>query len=221
MKQVLSERNKHRLIGMLVVVSVMIVVMPAIMKQSNQRFEENLTVSLKLPPKPVLPKVAIPNSTTMFKSVKVAKVVVPAAPTIPQSSLIAKAEPLDSKARALQKSIIASVNHEFKSAAAVKPQQTLQRDVKAAAAPKKETATLLKPVFSVQVATFVQQENANHLVNQFRRQGFEASYHKIRNEKGEFYRVIVGQLREREKALDLQKKIASNMQLNGFVVKVS
>ncbi len=221
MKQVLSERNKHRLIGMLVVVSVMIVVMPAIMKQSSQRFEENLTVSLKLPPKPMLPKVAIPNSKTMFKTVKVAKVVVPAAPTVPPSSLIAKAEPLDSKARAIQKSIIASVAHEFKPTAAIKPQQAQQRDVKVAVAAKKETPVMLKPVFSVQVATFVQQENANHLVNQFRRQGFEASFHKIHNEKGDFYRVVVGQLREREKALDLQKKIASNMQLNGFVVKVS
>lgn len=219
MKQILSERNKHRLIGMLLVLSMVIIVMPAVMKKSNQRFEENLSISLKLPPRPILPNVAIPNSKVILKSVKVAKVTIQAPPTVPVSALIAKAEPLESKARLIQKSVIASIAHDFKAPPA-KSQQIIQNN-RVALQPKQENVLSFKPVFSVQVATFVQQDNASHLVSQFRRQGFEASYHKITNEKGEFYRVIVGQLREREKALDLQKKIASNMQLNGFVISNS
>ncbi len=218
MKRILSEQNKHRIIGVLVILSVLMLIMPAVMKKSTQRFEENLSVSLKLPARPILPKVAVPNSKALFKTVKVAKVDIPKAPSVPATSLIAKAEPLNRQTTVLQKSMIASVNHQFK-AVANKPVQTAQRDIdvkKMALA-----AVNTRSVFSVQVATFVQQSNASHLVEQFKRQGFAASYHKINNDKGEFYRVVVGQLSEREQALNLQKKIASNMQLNGFVVKVS
>lgn len=217
MKRILSEQNKHRIIGVLVILSVLMLIMPAVMKKSTQRFEENLSVSLKLPARPMLPKVAVPSSKTMFKSVKVAKVDIPKAPSVPATSLIAKAEPLNKQTALLQKSMIASVNHQFKTVAN-KPVQTAQRETNAK---KIALAANARSIFSVQVATFVQQSNASHLVDQFKRQGFAATYHKINNEKGEFYRVVVGQLSEREQALSLQKKIASNMQLNGFVVKVS
>lgn len=217
MKRILSERNQHRIIGVLVVLSVLMLIMPAVMKKSTQRFEENLSVSLKLPAKPSLPKVAVPTSKDMFKSVKVAKIDIPKAPTVPATSLIAKAEPLKSKVRIEQKSVIARVEHQFKMTPP-KPQVVASNAIPIK---KAVVASMNKPSFSVQVATFVQQSNANHLVEQLKRQGFVASYHKINHPKGAFYRVVVGQLPQREQALSLQKKIATNMQLNGFVIKVS
>src|SRR3989338_11005335 len=118
MKHVLSERNKHRIIGVLVVLSAAVIIMPTVMRKSNQRFEENLYVSLKLQPKPALPKVAIPTSRTMFKAVKSAKIDVPKPTKVAPTAIIAKAEPLHTPPKAIQKSVIASVDHQFKTASA-------------------------------------------------------------------------------------------------------
>ncbi|MDP3562399.1 MAG: SPOR domain-containing protein [Legionellaceae bacterium] len=229
MKLVLSERNKHRLTGVLVVLSLGVIFMPAVMKKSNQRFEENLTVSLKLPTKPALPKVAIPNQNAMFKSVKVAHVNLPAVPTVPATSLIAKAEPLDSKfkTQAQPKSVIASVGHRFETSASksmnvAKAIETAQAKKITIPSVRATNVQALKKqqAFAVQLAVFTQQSNAKTLVERLHSKGFIASYNKIKGTQGDLYQVVVGQLNQREKAMDLQKKIATNMQLNGFIVKV-
>jgi DedD protein len=71
-------------------------------------------------------------------------------------------------------------------------------------------------VFSVQVASFARQDNALFLVHTLQQKGFKATYDK----QGSQYRVLVGELGQRDEARYLQQKLASTTQLTGFIVKV-
>jgi DedD protein len=227
MKFVMNERIKHRLTGLVVIISIAVIFLPAMMKKSNQRFEENMHVSLKLPAKPVPPKVAIPNQQTMFKSVKVAHVDVPKVTKEAHPSQIAKAEPLSIKAtRATE---LAKISQETKPVEVVKPVSIAK-----SAEPVKPTSAHVnaaskvafknnragkKETYAIQLASFSQQSNAESLVSRLRSKGYVASYNKSSGKQGEFYKVLVRQLNQREAALSLQKKLAENMQLNGFIIK--
>ncbi len=213
MKFVMNERLKHRLTGLVVIVSIAIIFLPAMMKKSNQRFEENMNVSLKLPAKPMPPKVSIPNQQAMFQTVKVAHVDVPKIAQ-PRPSQIAKAESLSAK---LTTTAVAVVS---------KPAGVAAKSAAIAAVVMKPTvpivtkvAVVKKEKYAIQLASFAQQSNAQSLVTRLKSQGYAASYTKFTTKQGNFYKVVVGQINAREEALHLQKKLATNMQLNGFVVK--
>lgn len=92
MKLVLDERVKHRLIGLAVILSIAAIFAPAIMKKSNQRFDGNVSVSVKLPPKPVQPDVDLVEKKEMFDSVKVAHVELPQVSEEQPLTTLAKAE---------------------------------------------------------------------------------------------------------------------------------
>ena len=95
MKVVIEEKVKHRLVGIAVILSVGVVFAPAILKKSQRRFEETVSVSVKLPPKPIVPQVSVREPNALFKNVKVARVDVPTIDkTAVPSSTISKAEPL-------------------------------------------------------------------------------------------------------------------------------
>jgi len=225
MKLAMTERSKHRLIGLFVVIAIMVIFLPTIMKKSNQRFEENNAISLKLPAKPAMPRVAIPNQRVMFKSVKVAHVKIPTVKSIRTTSMIAKAESLHTKPVVAGPSNIVSIPTQTAQVAqakkipvAVKPVQVAQFN-KPKVAPKANDD--VSQAFAIQVATFTQQPNADALVARLKDNGFAASYRTIKGTQGPLYQVVVGQLVQREKAVDLQKKLATNMQLNGLIVKAT
>lgn len=206
MKFVMDERVKHRLTGVVVILSVAVVFLPAMMKKSNQHFDENVSISLKLPSKPIPPHVTIPKQTVMFKSVKVAHVDIPTVTDKPYPSVIAKAEPL-SKRPASQ---LAKITLPAKPV------------ITTAALPAKIIAGMPKSTkegYGVQLASFAQQRNAEYLVARLRKEGFVATYTKFKGQKGNLYQVIVGSVNQKNDALVLQKKLVNNLQLNGFIVK--
>ena len=222
MKLMMNERIKHRLTGLVVIVSIAVIFLPAMMKKSNQRFEESLNVSLKLPAKPVLPKVAIPNEQAMFQSVKVAHVDIQAVTPTPHPSAIAKAEPLSTTV-AHQVRAVAAVTKPIKPAllrlsAKNKPVLLSKKTSKPLPLPK-TTVALKKDLYAIQLASFAEQSNARLLVSRLRGQGYVASYNKFNGKQGDYYKVIVGQLKQRVEAVTLQKKLADNMQLSGFIIK--
>ncbi len=77
MKLMMDERVKHRLIGLAVILSIGAIFAPAIMKKSSQRIDGNISVSVKLPAKPVQPSIVMTEKKAMFESVKVAHVELP------------------------------------------------------------------------------------------------------------------------------------------------
>lgn len=186
MKKALDERLKHRLIGMIVILSLMIIFLPPMMKHSTHNFDE--LTSYRLPKKPPMPKISVLNKTEMFKKVKVAAVSIPHPAKV--KTHLSRAQYL-SRDPSIQ---MAQMNTEAK---------TLQSD----------------EVFTIQLATFSHEANAQALVRKLRAKGFAATAQLINHQQGELYQVIVGQLKHREQAIDLQKKLVNNTQLNGLIIK--
>lgn len=216
MKFVMDERFKHRLTGVIVIVSIAAIFLPAVMKKSNHHFEENVSLSVKLPAKPTPPKVAITDQKNLFQSVKVAHADVPVVVVAPRAAQIAKAEPLNIK------SVVPAASLASKTTPSPKAKLIETAAVKAAAAtPKKlaKSVELKKEMYAVQIASFSQKDNAQSLVTRLRSKGYIASYNKFIGKQGEYYKVVVGQLNQEHEAKNLQKKLATSMQLQGFVVK--
>lgn len=234
MKLVMDERVKHRLVGLAVIISIGAIFAPAIMKKSNQRFENNVSVSVKLPPKPVLPKVAVPEEQKMFETVKVAHVEIPSVREDFQTvSSIAKAEPLTpvNETRepiAVAKNEPLSLDVAPKQVAKVQPKASIVAINKTVAAKKNRVVAKVEKVkalpkngYAVQLATFTRQANAVTLINRLKSKGYKASLNKIATREGVIYKVIVGQTAERQKAQLLQKQLASAVQIKGFIVETS
>ncbi len=220
MKFVMDERIKHRLTGLVVIISIAIIFLPAMMKKSNKRFEENISISLKLPKRPALPVVAIPEKNAMFETIKVAHVDIPVLPKTSPANQIAKAEPLSTKpnkgtAVSIAQAALPVLNKPEAKAAipAQKPAVTAQVVSKFVNKAENKTG------YAIQLASFTKQANAESLVAKLRKQGYNASYTKFSGKNGSFYQVLVGKLSQKDDAIHLQKKLMTNLSLNGFIVK--
>ena len=229
MKLVMDERIKHRLTGLVVIVSLAVIFLPVVMKSSNHRLDENIRVSLKLPHKPALPNVSIPKQEVMFGELNVAHVDLPTIPATPSVEKVAKAKTLvdvsvkepvavakaepeviqTPKETVVAKNI--SIQHEVKNVA-IKPNKP----------PTVVAANKIKSqAYAVQLAAFTKQENANTLVANLRRHGFSASSQKVAGRRGVYYQVLVGNLPQKNAAINLQKQLASSLRLHGFVVQTA
>lgn len=212
MKFVMDERLKHRLTGLVVILSIVVIFLPAMMKTTNKRLEEKVSFSVRLPAKPTPPKVLVTQEKEVFRSVKIAKANVPSFPQDKPNRLV-KAEPISLTSK--MPAVIA-VN---KQPILAKVESIVRPALKKAAAPRKLAQAAVtgvkKEVYKVQLASFSQQSNAKILVARLRSQGYKATYNKA----GTYYKVVVGQLDQRQDAVHLQKTLASKLNLNGFIIK--
>ena len=215
MKFAIDERVKHRLTGLVVIISIAAIFLPAMMKKSNQHFDESVSASIKLPAKPIPPKLTIQNDKALFKTIQLARVDKPIRVDVPPVSKFSKAEPIS------KTSTIAPVIVQQKVPVLTKKTivQVRTKAVHPDMIKSASSALLKKDRYAVQLASFSQQSNAQVLVSRLRSQGYSANYIKILGKQGEYYKVVVGQLDAREAAVLLQKKLASSMQLHGFIVK--
>ncbi len=95
MKLVMDEKLKHRLVGLAVIISLGAIFAPAVMKKSSQHLDGNFS-NVKLPPKPLSPKVVLTDEEEMFKTIKVAKVEIPPVSEKGQLTELVRAEPVKS-----------------------------------------------------------------------------------------------------------------------------
>lgn len=217
MQWIKDDKVKHRVIGLAVLLSFAVVFIPAMVKKSNQQLDRKMYVALHLPPKPNFPNVKAVRPTVLLESVKVAHVVIPSVNENHDKVEIARAESLSGNTIATK-----SILQKAPTLASNKNNANKPAPVVALATPynvvKKVnlSAELKKELFSVQVASFTQKANAQTLVEHLQHQGFKASYEK----QGTQYRVLVGQLEELGKAKNLQKQLATDIQMKGFIVKV-
>lgn len=243
MKLVMDERVKHRLIGLAVILSIAAIFAPAIIKKSNQRIDDNVSVSVKLPPKPIPPKVAMPDEQEMFKTVKVAHVEIPDIPKETAGPALAKAEslsqlndvkeavgPMVAKAKvqptqvAKQKSTVVAAATKKVTTSTVTPKRVSVAAKSKPAAKSVQVAKsrvqtpIVKDLYAVQLATFSKQKNADALVSKLRSKGYKASYNRVSTPQGMVYKVIVGHGRPKDQAKLLQQQLASVMQIKGFIV---
>jgi DedD protein len=197
MKKIFDERTKHRMVGLIVVFALMIIFLPAMMRESDKNFDE--FTSFKVPKKPAMPKVSFVEPKALLRSVKAAPVSVPK-PIAPTHLEIAEAQPISRHA---------SPDESIKAAQEIlKKLEIAERE-----------SMKFNEVFTVQLASFTKEANAQALVNKLRLQGFSASKQRVKTPQGVVYQVIVGHVKQRDKAIDLQKKLVNNTRLNGLIIK--
>ncbi|KTC65869.1 Sporulation domain-containing protein [Legionella adelaidensis] len=218
MKLTINEQMKHRVVGVFVIVAIASIFLPALMKKSNYRFDDHVNVAIRLPKHPSPPKVNIPDERKMFSTVKVAQVKISPLPKAPLLQTV-KAEPLNQAGNATTQvvqvdSIIRPAAIKLASLKPMRSAETLGSMTK-----KNIPASVKNGVFAVQLATFSQQKNAEILVNKLKEKGFKASYHKFAGKQGNLFKVLVGEVAQKEEAVDLQKQLAESMRLKGFIVK--
>lgn len=245
MKLIIDERLKHRLIGIAVIVSIGTIFAPALIKKSSHRFDE--TISIKLPPKPNTHKLSLPEKPQVFQTMKVAHVDIPAIPDDNKSSVKVKAEPISAlndlkstivvatretlkpqKVIAIQKPKIKNSNPpsqvKFTAISTTKQQPpnsyiaSVQGSKNLLVKSNKSLKSTGSNYYAVQLGTFSQQSNAIALVNKLKAKGYQASYNKVVGKNGVTYRVIVGQLNQKQQAILLQQRLENAMQLQGLIV---
>ncbi|MDQ5884525.1 MAG: DedD protein [Pseudomonadota bacterium] len=188
----ITEQVKYRLTGGVILITAVFLFMPMMMKKSNQRFEENLSLSLKVPPKPQTPELTIPTAQQVFNKVKPNQpTAVPQVAQRPVKIEISKAERLESEI------------------------PTLPLEM---AKPIIQLASEKSGNYGVQLASFSHVENADFLVKRLRKLGYDAQASSIDLKNGKIYKVVVGQLKNKDQAIKLQKQLAENTQLKGMII---
>jgi DedD protein len=237
MKLMMDERLKHRLVGFAVILSIGVIFIPDMIKKSSHRLERKTRVAIKLPAKPILPIVSMPEKAEMFRRVDVAHVDIPSINShLKPSSLLAKAVPLSKKneARTVSKLTEASVLNALESTRTYRPtpesklvairqiNQWHKPTITKATSLAKSTITTQNNAkvasYSVQVATFVLQKNAKALVASLKHKGFNAYYNKSTSKNGVAFKVLVGRANQKQQAQALQQQLAVKMRLKGMVV---
>lgn len=237
MKLEMDEKLKHRLIGLAVIISLAAIFAPAMMRKSSQHLDSNFSVNIKLPPKPVAPNVAVTDEKELFKTIKVARVRVPAVPAQPAHTTLTKAEPISARNSELaavkksdnsvEKNKLAvlkdtakdTANHALQIAARSSSVQVAAKKLKTVKPsnliPIKQIS---KTVYAVQVASFSQLTNAQSLVSRLKSKGYKANYVKVSGRKGVIYKVYAGHSPDKNQAMKVKTQLASAMRLKGFVV---
>ena len=189
MKLMLNERLKHRIIGVVVIVAIAVIFLPAVMKKSNYRFDDNVSLSVHLPKKPALPNVAVVDEKAMFATVKVAHVAIPTADvTAPlvqtvKAKVIGAIPPLDKNPGLVKAELL--VVPVIKQAAKPNKPEVVAKTIALQRPRQALKPALQKDVYAVQLASFAQEKNANTLVRALQSKGYKASYAKISNKNGQ------------------------------------
>lgn len=248
MKLVMDERLKHRLVGFLVVLSIVAIFVPAIIKKSNHRFEGDRlhVVSIRLPEKPALPMVVVPTEETVFKRVKVAHVDIDTAiQPVESLATISKAERLSTPTD-LSRPVLASQISPVQDLAAVQKHESKllavqlkktdkpllnAKNIKPASKPilakvatnnhnntKARPNLIRKKAYAIQLGTFSDRSNALSLLNKLKKIGFNAHFIEISNKNSKIYKVLVGNVSQKEAALTLQRELLAATQIKGFIV---
>lgn len=194
----IPEQAKYRLTGGIVLIAVAIFVVPGLMKKSNQRFEENMSLQVQVPPKPKAPRLNIPTAQQVFKKLKPAEAQAPQVAQRDVSLNLSKAQHLT------YASYIPHIPAEQK--IVVKKEVLVVK------------ADLESKHYGVQLASFSHPENANYLIKRLKKQGYAAQYFELPGKNGTLYQVIVGKLSDKQQAIALLKQLSQNLQLQGMVV---
>lgn len=242
MKLAIDERVKHRLVGLAVILSVIAIFLPAILKRTNQPFDTLSRVSVRLPAKPAMPEVKVVEQTKLFNTVKTTHVAVRSVPapiqvaanakpvslvhpsthievaqaslpkmareaSLPRTSVIPPTPKIEKK---LEKVVIKAPVDKSRVIVAAKTGPVMNKTLTA-----KNQST-----YAVQVANFSSLKHANGLVQKLKARGFQAHYASVPHPHGRTsYKVLVGHAVKRDEVLRLQHELASQMQIQGFVVK--
>jgi len=192
----MDEKVKHRVVGLAVIFSIGAIIAPAVVKKSSQRFDERTATTFHVPQRPAYPKVTVADEKEVFSTVKVAHVELDKPkPHKPQENKIAKAQPIANLVPPAKSKVLAKKKPREKS-----PNKSSKR-------------------FSVQLASFTRQKNADALVNVLSKKGYKAHFEKVSGKSGRvIFKVVVGDEDKRESAQKLRQQLVKSTKLNGIVI---
>ena len=192
----MDEKVKHRVVGLAVILSIGAIIAPAVVKKSSQRFDERTATTFHVPQRPTYPKVTVADEKEVFSTVKVAHVELDKPRlTKPKVNQIAKAQPIANLSPPTTPVVLAKKN-------------AIQKQ------PVKHSRR-----FSVQLASFTRQKNADALVETLSKKGYKAHFEKVSGKSGRtIFKVVVGDEVKRESALKLRQKLVKSTKLNGIVI---
>lgn len=230
----IPEQAKYRITGGVVVLSVLAFVLPGLMAKSNQRFEENLSLHLKVPPKPKAPVMHIPTAQQVFQQVKPVKIKEPKVVERQVEVNLSQAKPLEKSSYVPTLSMDNAIDVQTIAMKTELPKPKVVPVKKVQAKPKiqakakvvtpRVVAKIEKPAvmksfnngphYEVQLGAFSNRKNAEFLVSRLNHSGYSARYVNQRN----FYQVVVGNEPNKLKAIALRKQLAQNLQIQGIIV---
>jgi DedD protein len=217
----IPEQAKYRLTGGIILILIAVVVMPNLMRKSNQRFEENLSMHLQVPPRPASPSLNIPTAQQVFKKIKPVDVDAPKVAKREVQMNLDKAHHLNYASYVSDIPEPVESEHQTK---IVKSQPVIQKkapEVKIAVVPKKPEQPkqdVENKLYAVQLASFSHVENANFLIQRLKKLGYNPQFSQLSGKSGPIYQVSVGKLSDRQKAIALQKQLAQNLQIEGLII---
>lgn len=233
MKFVLDDKRKHQLVGLVVIISIAVVLMPAMIKKTNSSLDDTINLSVRLPANPHQPVVHSPKQADMFESVKVAQVdlsdeMVPekiklahTAKAVPIKKIQSAVKSPSTMPVAKKQTTYQAANSQNKSSS--KELVTQKKPIKGrkiiATSHHKPVGALKKHQYAVQIASFAVENNAKSLVKRLHQKGYKASYNKNVNKRGPLYKVIVGSVDKKEEAAHLQKQLVESLHLKGLIIK--
>lgn len=221
-------KTKQRLVGILVLLAILAIFLPVLFHTTRPSVERPLSIAI--PPRPEAPKVALSNADTRMAA---------ATPENEQAQLMPTRErrsettqPIDTASPTVQTNAPAAHTPAANEPAAkiveqaappAKPIQpakpTSQNKTKA----KKLSlnALLHSPkAWVVQLGTFGEKANADRLISELRKKGFDAYVRPITKAEGtRLYRVYVGPEIRLGGAQKLQEKLQASYHLHGVVRK--
>ncbi len=189
----LTEKMIHRTIGTVVLVIFMITITPSFFHKSHMKIEQQVDIAVTLPKPPPKPQIIIASE--------------------PKLSKLQPAEKISPTPARAPKIIVKKTIKNLKILSAPKIEE---HQITVA----KRTTSVPKKLYTVQLGSFGDKRNAINLVNNLKKQGFVAAVVVMTNKNthAQSYRVLVGKERDRNNAIDLQRKLANLVKLNGFVV---
>lgn len=167
MKVDIDEKVKHRFVGIAVIISIGIVFAPAVLKKSQHHLEDGVSLSVKLPPKPLVPQVSVREPKTLFQTVKVAHVDVPSVDkSLLSAATLAKAESLSSpgSTNTLNQidSKIETIPHVLKESNSSELVQTAELDSSKLITPQKKAMdTTSSQVSSIKLTPVLSKQSSN------------------------------------------------------------
>lgn len=215
MRSLMSEQYKHRIIGTIVILSFALVLLPAVMKQSNYRLDRQTKVAIQLPEKPRPIQVKVPEKKVFFETAQVSS----------DTGLDTTSHLAHMPQRVSAKPVQIAMDQRHKSTELTKLKTiNLKSNLKAQTKPESSVGNIMahtskQLIYAVQLGTFARERNAEALVNQLKAKGYSAYYQKLEGKNGALYKVVVGQLKQKNEAKHLQEKLTETTKLHGFVIQ--
>lgn len=215
MRSFVSDRHKYRIIGIIAALSLALVLLPAVMKKPNDHLDRQINLAIQLPEKPRPIQVKAPEKKVFFEMAQdLPDDVLETGSHLARMPQRVSAKPVQVVVAQRTQAIKLAKAEASRSTISLKQQNTPSTNAEQIIAhPSKQLS------YGVQLGTFSDENNAEALVKQLKTKGYTAYYQTLEGKNGVLYKVVVGQLKQKNEAKHLQRKLTESTKMHGFVIQ--